>query len=842
MPARTPFVRAVVPATLAILIGLLPRPAAAAGTSVRSILRDQPLAFVPNRGQADPEAQFVARGDGYALALAPTQALLSLQGAERNAVLSLRMKVLGGNRAAQPATVSPLPGQSHYLVGNDPAAWRTGLPRYGAVRYDGIYRGVDLVYHGADERQVEYDFVVAPGTSPKVVRLRFEGVSGLSLDGAGNLVLHAPGGDVTWKAPVAYQEVRGARHEVGARYVLGNKGEVGFKVARYDGRRPLVIDPVLVYATYLRGNASDRASAIAVDGAGNAYVTGTTCSFDFPTAGPAQGGLGGGCDAFVTKLSPAGALVYSTYLGGAEEERGYGIGVDAAGRAHVVGQTFSSDFPTKNAAQGSLGGLADAFVAKLSAAGDSFVYSTYLGGSVGQFGFFGSECGYALAMDGAGNAYVTGFTDSSDFPTVNPLQATRRGPADAFVTKLAPEGGLVYSTYLSVAPLSQVGVNTIGHAIAVDVSGAAYAAGETTEADGLAGGGGPDSASGVFDAFVAKLSPGGNALVYSSLFGGITEDSALAVAVDGAGRAVVAGYTFSADFPIASPLQGALSGISDAFVARLSTDGSTLLYSTYLGGSDADQAFGVALDAAGNAYVTGATASEDFPTVDAFQGTKASVSDAFLTEISADGSALVYSTYYGDPDPAHSLFEAGSGVAVDGSGNAYVAGTVDEPPGPDAPRTAPVGGTDAFVIKVGGAPQNQPPSCTAAAAAPAVLWSPDPRLVPIAITGVTDPEGDPVVLAVGAITQDEPVLDNGTGTGHTCPDAIGVGTGAPSVRAERAGTRAVPGDGRVYHIAFTATDPSGASCQGVATVCVPHDSASSSCIDEGALYDSAACP
>jgi len=165
MPARSPFVRAVALAALAILIGLLPRFAAAAGTSVRSILRDQPLAFVPNRGQAGPRAQFVARGDGYALALEPTQAVLSLQGAERSAVLSLRMKVLGGNRA-QPATLSPLPGQSHYLVGNDPAAWRTGLPRYGAVRYDGIYRGVDLVYHGADQRQIEYDFVVAPGTSP----------------------------------------------------------------------------------------------------------------------------------------------------------------------------------------------------------------------------------------------------------------------------------------------------------------------------------------------------------------------------------------------------------------------------------------------------------------------------------------------------------------------------------------------------------------------------------------------------------------------------------------------------------------------------------------------------
>jgi hypothetical protein len=262
----------------------------------------------------------------------------------------------------------------------------------------------------------------------------------------------------------------------------------------------------------------------------------------------------------------------------------------------------------------------------------------------------------------------------------------------------------------------------------------------------------------------------------------------------------------------------------------------------------------VALDGAGNAYVTGGTGSEDFPTVDPIQGTKASSSDAFLTEISADGSALVYSTYYGDPDPAHFLGEAGFGVAVDGSGNAHVVGTVDEPPGPDfeggpaaarrgqgLTRTAPAGGTDAFVLRVGSAPQNQPPSCAAAVAAPPVLWSPDHTLVPIAITGVTDPEGDPLVLTVTAIAQDEPVLDNGTGTGHTCPDATGVGTGAPMVRAERAGTRHVPGDGRVYHVTFTAADSAGASCQGVAIVCVPHDSSSGACVDEGALFDSTVC-
>ena len=839
-----------------IILGADARAARAVSTDrslARPLRRDQPLAFEPNRGQADPRIQYLARGKGYSVRLQSGGALLSVSPSAGQKPLELRMTVLGANRLAPASAISEQPGRTHYLVGRDPAAWRTGIPRYAAVRYEGVYRGVDLMYHGADQRQLEYDFVVAPGADPSVIRLGFEGVSRLAVDREGRLVLHAAGGDVTWKAPVAYQEAGGGRTAVKARYEVNGKGQVRFRVAAYDNRRPLVIDPVLVYSTYLRGDASDRGSGIAVDGAGNAYVTGTTCSDDFATAGAAQGTLAGGCDAFVTKLSSTGAVLYSTYLGGTGEDHGFGIAVDGAGRAHVVGQTFSSDFPTVNAAQGSLGGIADAYVAELSPAGDSLVYSTYLGGSFSHFGFFGGESGYGLALDSGGNAYVTGFTDSFDFPTVNPLQATLEGKVDAFVAKLGPGGGpFVYSTYLAVAPPAS-GTGTVGYSIAVDGSGSAYVVGETIEGDGLAGGGArTDSPSGVFDAFAAKLSPAGNALVYSNLFGGLAEDAAYAVAVDGAGRAVVAGFTFADDFPTVNPLQAAFAGISDAFVAKLSSDGGSFVYSTYLGGSDGDMAAGVALDAAGNAYVTGVTTSEDFPTVDPFQGTKASLSDAFLTEITADGSALVYSTYYGDPDPEHLLFEGATGVAVDGSGNVYVAGTVDEPPGPDTPaplsghgigRTAPTGGDDAFVIKVGGSsPQNQPPSCTAAAAAPAVLWSPDHTLVPIAVTGVSDPDGDPLVLTVGSITQDEIVIDNGTGTGHTCPDAMGVGTGAPSVRAERAGTRSVPGDGRVYHIAFTATDPSGASCQGVATVCVPHDLSGGTCVDEGALYDSTACP
>jgi hypothetical protein len=451
-----------------------------------------------------------------------------------------------------------------------------------------------------------------------------------------------------------------------------------------------------------------------------------------------------------------------------------------------------------------------------------------------------------VAVDATGSAYVTGFTHSTDFPTVNPLQATRVGGVDAFVTRLLPSGAVVYSTYLTVT--GSFG-DSAGYGIAVDGSGAAYVGGSTVEEDDLAG---TKTASlcGNFDAFVAKLSPSGTAIVYTACLGGTAEDDGNAVAVDGAGQAYLAGLTWSADFPTHNALQSSLAGVSDAFLVKLAADGS-VLYSTYLGGSDIDGALGVAADAAGNAYVTGATYSEDFPTVDPIQGEKGSAADAFLAKVSADGAALVYSTYFGSTDPADDhLTETAFGVAVDGTGNAHAVGWAILQQGPDEPtarpahgfaKTPPSGTSDAFVFKVVAAPQNQPPECTAAAAAPSVLWSPDHTLVPITITGVTDPDGDPLVLTVSAITQDEPVIDNGTGTGHTCPDATGVGTGAPMVRAERAGTRSVPGDGRVYHVAFTATDPAGASCQGVATVCVPHDNAAGTCVDEGALYDSTAC-
>jgi hypothetical protein len=396
----------------------------------------------------------------------------------------------------------------------------------------------------------------------------------------------------------------------------------------------------LVYSTYLGGSADDGGNGIAVDGAGNAYVTGTTVSTDFPTANPLQATCAGISDAFVTKLNAAGnALVYSTYLGGSRYDVGNGIAVDGAGNAYVTGFTDSTNFPTANALQATFGGGVngeDAFVAKLNATGHALVYSTYLGGS--------DDEGNGIAVDGSGNAYITGRTLLSTFPTANSLQATFGGGfADAFVSKLNAAGNaLVYSTFLGGSG------DEAGKGIAVDGAGNAYVTGFTSSTDfpttnplqATSGGG-------VYgeDAFVAKLNATGNALVYSTYLGGSGDDFGDGIAVDGAGNAYVTGSTDSTDFPTANPLQATCAGVSDAFVTKLNAAGNALVYSTYLGGSDGDGGDGIAVDGAGNAYVTGFTSSTDFPTANPLQATYAGVSDVFVTKVpDPDMDPLMYTT------------------------------------------------------------------------------------------------------------------------------------------------------------------------------------------------------
>jgi hypothetical protein len=508
-------------------------------------------------------------------------------------------------------------------------------------------------------------------------------------------------------APVLYQDVGGMRQAVSGVYVLEGGDRVGFEVGAYDRSRPLVIDPVLSYSTYLGGGGDDGANGIAVDGAGNAYVAGFTVSPNFPTtSGAPQAVLGGFENAFVAKLNAAGsALLYSTYLGGSVEDEAFGIAVDGAGNAYVTGLTSSPNFPTTSGAlQKVYGGGEDAFVTKLNAAGSGLLYSTFLGGSNFDFGF-------GIAVDGAGNAYVTGSTSSLNFPiTPGAFQTVFGGGGDpfgdVFVAKLNAAGsGLLYSTFLGGnAP-------DAAHGIAVDGAGNAYVAGFAASSNFPTTPGAFQTVNRGIDAFVAKLNATGSALLYSTYLGGSRDNNALCIAVDSAGNAYVAGQTDSADFPTTPEALQTVKGFGfvNGFVAKLNAAGSALIYSTYLGGSANDTiygidlndgAYGIVVDGAGNACVVGTTSSPNFPTTPgAFQTVfSGGMEDAYVAKLNAAGSALIYSTYLGGKG-----FDLAYGIAVDRAGTAYLAGvtsSADFPTTPGAPQTALRGVSNAFVTKI----------------------------------------------------------------------------------------------------------------------------------------------
>jgi hypothetical protein len=649
------------------------------------------MSFEANQGQTDNSVKFFSRGRGYDLFLTSTEAVLVLS----KKSMVVRMELLETNSVSEPKGVDELPGKANYFVGSDSGRWRTNIPTYAKVRYGEVYPGIDLVYYG-NGRRLEYDFNVAPGADPGIIRLGFKGIDEVRIDGRGDLVAKAGGEEIRLLKPVAYQQVGGNRQEIAAEYALLDDQKVTFKVGQYDVREPLVIDPVLSYSTYLGGDSGDGGYGLAVDGSGNAYVTGITSSTNFPTASPLQPAIGGSGDAFVAKLNAAGsALVYSTYLGGNAGDGSEAIAVDASGNAYVTGYTLSTNFPTASPLQAIQGGFHDAFVAKLNTAGSALLYSTYLGGRT-------TDYGNGIALDASGNAYLTGYTDSTNFPTAHPLQPALGGQIgrDAFVAKLNAAGSaLLYSTYLGGD------VDDLGWEIAVDSSGNAYVIGYTTSPDFPTKrplqercGGCVQSS----DAFVAKLNPSGSALVYSTFLGGEYGESGFDIAVDSLGNAYITGDTSSPNFPTVSPLQPALGnspGTSDAFVAKLNAAGSALLYSTFLGGSYDDRGYGIAVDESGNAHLTGYTSSPNFPTAHALQPAYGGgMNDAFVAKLNAAGSALLYSTFLGGSGD-----DLGFSIAVDGSGNAYITGGTASTNFPTASPLQPAyggGPIDTFIAKI----------------------------------------------------------------------------------------------------------------------------------------------
>ncbi len=730
-------------------------PSGAIQSGVKEAYGRLPLSFEANQGQTYSQVKFLARNRGYNLFLTPTEAVLTLsrpvgpttpqrKGAAQaiawpedaqatTAYTVLRMQLLGANPAPRVTGLDKLPGQVNYFTGNDTRKWVTNIPTFARVQYQDVYPGVNLVYYG-DQRQLEYDFVVTPGADPDAIELAFQGTDQLEIDAGGNLVLQIDDGRVILHAPTIYQRIDGVKQAIPGGYVLQGEHRVGFRVGSYDAGRYLFIDPVLNYSTYLGGGEDDEGRAIAVDAAGNAYVTGWSRSTDFPTANPLQPANGGSFDAFVVKLNPTGsALLYATYLGGSSTDVGRAIAVDASGNAHLTGETRSTDFPTVKPLQpaNASGSFRDAFVAKLNATGSALIFSTYLGGS-------STDVGWGIAVDGSGNAFVAGWTNSTDFPTAGPLQpAFGGGDFDAFVAKLnLADPVLVYSTYLGG------GSDDFGNHIVVDTSGNAYVTGGTNSTDFPTANPLQPASGGSSDAFVTKLNPTGSAFVYSTYLGGSSSDESRAIAVDASGDAYLTGGTDSTDFPTANPLQpaNASGGFRDAFVAKLNATGSALVFSTYLGGSGVDEGRGIAVGNAGGVYVTGETDSTDFPIADPLQpNLSSSFRDAFVAKLNPVGSALVFSTYLGGRDD-----ETGFGIAVDASGDAYVTGKTGSTDFPAANPLQPASGGffDAFIAKVAGirTPTPVPTATPTPTLTPAATVT--PTLTPTATVTPTPPPPD----------------------------------------------------------------------------------------------------
>ena len=653
-----------------------------------------PLSFTPNEGQTDSTVRFMVKGSGTSFSFTNTSMLFSMQPSSENTnetPVVISQTFIGANESAEISGEDHLPGSANFFLGDIPDNWRSNISTYRAVRYHELYPGIDLLYRG-NGSVLKREFIVGPGAKPDLIRMKYEGTDTVIIDPSGNLNITSGPGSMIESQPVCFQEINGTRVDIKARYHLVGNDELTIIFDEYNQAFELVIDPDLRYSTYLGGNDSDSGYGIAVDAGGNAYVTGRTMSANFPKTTSALY-AGNSCyDIFVTKLNSAGTLpLYSTFIGGSNTDEGHGIAVDkGSGNAFVTGWTKSSNFPVISAYQKIKGGTYDydAFVTKLNPTG-SPVYSTYLGGR-------DEDYGRGIAIDSDGNAFVTGKTWSSDFPTTSgAYKVTVETSGQVFVTKLNSVGsGRLYSTYLG----GKNGGYNEGNAIAVDGDGNAYITGYTLYGDFPTTDGAFQRTKGNNrDTFVTKLNPTGSQPIYSTFLGGSSEDEGLGIAVDGDGNAYITGETLSTDFPIIpGAYQTKKAGDSDAFVTKLNADGSRPLYSTYLGGTQTDKGFSIAINS-GNAYVTG-LAGNNFPiTTGAYQTTHGPFSNTFITKLNTAGSYPLYSTYLGgDSD------NIGYGIAVDAGGNAYVTGGTSVgtfPTTTGAFQTTRGGSSDAYIIK-----------------------------------------------------------------------------------------------------------------------------------------------
>jgi hypothetical protein len=694
-------------------------------------VRQAPISFIPNQGQVDQEVAYYVQGrdtslyftsQGVTFVLTDTQPEASKPTVQSVALRKepptarsryvLKLDFVGANPQVRPRGEETTEAVVSYFTGPQDQ-WQVGLPTYSKIVYANLWPGIDLVYSGTNSR-LKYAFVVQPGADPAQVRLAYRGATGLTLTDAGQLAIGTPVGELRDEKPYSYQEQDGRQQEVRTSYQLHPSAseavqEYGFQVGSYDRSHPLIIDPaVIVYSGFIGGSSHDEGQSIAVDNAGNAYITGyTNSATGFPKLVGPDLVENGTNDAFVAKVRANGSgLIYAGYIGGLYEDFGYDIAVDSAGNAYVTGYTFSNQttFPVKIGPDTTFNvsptGNEDAFVAKVNPAGTALVYCGYIGGPA-------SDRGFGIAIDRLGNAYVTGETTSATpLPALIGPDTTANGGPDAFIAKVRADGtGLMYAGYIGGDS------SDYGYDVAVDSTGSAYIIGRTfsyenkfPDGDGFGTLPGPDRTyASSSDAFVAKVKPDGTGLVYAGYVGGSGVDIGNGIAVDELGNAYLTGETNSlpgvGGFPVLVGPDLVHNGNTDAFVVKVKANGSGFDYAGYIGGSLLDQGNSIAVDPVGNAYVTGRTDSNQatFPEVQGPDLTYNLSTDAFVAKVTFDGTRLVYAGYLGG-----SSDELGFGVAVNSRGDAYFTGRTGSAgfPARIGPILTPPMNYQTFVTKV----------------------------------------------------------------------------------------------------------------------------------------------
>ena len=650
------------------------------------------MGFEPNIGQTDQSVQFMARGEGYTVFLTNTEAVLvfpaELPSLEAEATTTngpaptvglnntLRLQILEANPTAAISGMEETPTTINRMIGQDKTQWHSNVPVYRKVQYQEMYPGIDLVYYG-NQHRLEYDFVIHPGAEPSVIKMGIQGSDQATLDDEGNLLLSMKGGTLRLQKPALSQTVAGTNTAIQGGFALLKPEatdpkpgtiQIAFEVGSYDPTLPLIIDPIINYASYIGGEGQDIGEAIAIDNAGHGYLVGTTDSFTFPVTPNAfqQSAISTDRDIFVTKFdTETSDIIFSTYIGGEGDDLATGVALDPEGSPYITGQTNSLTFPTQNPLQESLQGESDAFVLKLAQDGSTLLYSTYVGGT-------NMDTAHGIAVDQVGQAYITGETASVDFPTENPFDVIlgdgREDPqSDAFVTKLGPQGSsLLFSTFLGGS------ANDVGHSIARDQEGGIYITGETAKLPVTPGSSVSSPSSpfpitpgafqatfggGATDAFIAKLSStlaGEAALLYSSYLGGNGEDVGLDLFVDQEKQVYLTGRTTSeSGFPLtADAFDPIFNGGQDAFLAKVDVEGvgqDALAYATYVGGSQHDVGVAIGKDTLGRPCITGTTTSADFPLENPLEGQGAlkGGTDIFLAKFQADDSTLLFSSFLG---------------------------------------------------------------------------------------------------------------------------------------------------------------------------------------------------